>query len=42
MMRAHQRDFAGFGIEFDHYGSTHSEANRAVCHEIWPPCGKPT
>jgi methionyl-tRNA synthetase len=35
MSEAHQRDFAGFGIEFDHYGSTHSEANRAVCHEIW-------
>ncbi len=35
MSEAHQRDFAGFGIEFDHYGSTHSEANRTVCHEIW-------
>lgn len=35
MSEAHQRDFAGFGIEFDHYGSTHSEANRAVCHEVW-------
>ncbi len=35
MSEAHQRDFAGFGIEFDHYGSTHSEACRAVCHEIW-------
>ena len=35
MSEAHQRDFAGFGIQFDHYGSTHSEANRAVCHEIW-------
>lgn len=35
MSEAHQRDFAGFGIEFDHYGSTHSEHNRAVCHEIW-------
>ena len=32
---AHQADFAGFGIEFDHYGSTNSEENRAVCHEIW-------
>lgn len=31
----HQRDFAGFGIEFDHYGSTNSEESRAVCHEIW-------
>jgi len=35
MAEAHQRDFAGFGIEFDHYGSTNSEASRAVCHEIW-------
>ena len=28
MSVAHQRDFAGFQIRFDHYGSTHSEANR--------------
>ncbi len=35
MSEAHQRDFAGFGIEFDHYGSTNSEACRAVCHEVW-------
>jgi methionyl-tRNA synthetase len=35
MAEAHQRDFAGFGIEFDHYGSTNSEANRALCAEIW-------
>ena len=35
MAAAHQRDFAGFGIEFDHYGSTNSEANRAQCTEIW-------
>ncbi len=35
MSVAHQRDFADFGIEFDHYGSTNSEANRALCHEIW-------
>lgn len=32
---AHQSDFSGFGIEFDHYGSTNSEESRAVCHEIW-------
>ncbi len=31
----HQRDFTGFGIEFDNYGSTHSPANRRLCHEIW-------
>lgn len=35
MSEAHQRDFHGFGIEFDNYGSTHSPENRAVCHEIW-------
>ena len=32
---AHQRDFSGFGIEFDHYGSTNSEESREICHEIW-------
>lgn len=31
----HQRDFAGFGIAFDHYGSTNSDENRVVCNEIW-------
>ncbi|MEM6655849.1 MAG: class I tRNA ligase family protein, partial [Planctomycetota bacterium] len=31
----HQRDFAGFGIEFDNYGSTHSDENLALCEEIW-------
>lgn len=35
MSAAHQRDFAGFDIEFDHYGSTNSEASREYCHEIW-------
>jgi len=35
MSLAHQRDFAGFDIRFDHYGSTHSAANRASCGEIW-------
>ncbi|MBL9152145.1 MAG: methionine--tRNA ligase [Verrucomicrobiales bacterium] len=35
MREAHVGDFTGFGIAFDHYGSTNSEANRAVCHEIW-------
>lgn len=35
MSIAHQRDFADFGIRFDHYGSTHSEANRALCAEVW-------
>ena len=32
---AHETDFRDFGIEFDHYGSTHSPANKAVVHEIW-------
>ena len=35
MSEAHQRDFAGFQIRFDHYGSTDSADNRAVCEEIW-------
>jgi methionyl-tRNA synthetase len=35
MKEAHLRDFAGFQIEFDNYGSTHSEENRQLCGEIW-------
>ncbi len=35
MREAHLRDFAGFGVEFDHYGSTHSEQTRRVCHQVW-------
>jgi methionyl-tRNA synthetase len=35
MQRAHERDFAAFDIEFDNYGSTNSEENRALCEEIW-------
>tara|TARA_R110002111_G_scaffold117466_2_gene179489 strand:+ start:60092 stop:62137 length:2046 start_codon:yes stop_codon:yes gene_type:complete len=31
----HIADFAGFHIEFDNYGSTNSEQNRKLCHEIW-------
>lgn len=31
----HQRDFAGFQIGFENYGSTHSESNRRLCGEIW-------
>lgn len=31
----HQRDFENFGIKFDHYGSTNSDANRKICGEIW-------
>jgi methionyl-tRNA synthetase len=32
---AHRRDFAGFQIAFDHYGSTNSPMNREYCAEIW-------
>jgi methionyl-tRNA synthetase len=35
MSQAHQRDFAAFGIEFDHYGSTHSSSNEALCGVFW-------
>ncbi len=35
MSEAHQRDFAAFDVQFDHYGSTHSESNRQICGEIW-------
>ncbi len=35
MREAHIRDFAGFDILFDNYGSTHCEENRQYCIEIW-------
>ena len=35
MREAHLADFAGFQIEFDHYSSTNSDANRRLCGEIW-------
>jgi len=31
----HVRDFARFDIQFDNYGSTNSEENRALCGEFW-------
>ena len=31
----HQRDFSGFQIEYDNYGSTHSDENRKLCGEVW-------
>ena len=37
MSEAHQRDFSGFEIQFDHYGSTNSDANREICAEFWQP-----
>jgi methionyl-tRNA synthetase len=35
MKASHERDFADFGIRFDHYGSTHSESNRRLTAEVW-------
>ncbi|WP_440997467.1 methionine--tRNA ligase [Arhodomonas sp. SL1] len=35
MGAAHQRDFAGFGIAFDNYYTTHSEENRHFCELIY-------
>lgn len=35
MQEAHVRDFSGFDIEFDYYGSTNSQENRELCAEIW-------
>ena len=35
MQQAHQADFAGFHVAFDHYGSTDSPTNRRLCGEIW-------
>ena len=35
MSESHQQDFAGFQIEYDHFGSTNSDANRELCHEVW-------
>ncbi|MDG2384142.1 MAG: methionine--tRNA ligase [Pirellulaceae bacterium] len=31
----HERDFAGFDISFDNYGSTNSPENRQLCETIW-------
>ena len=35
MQQAHVRDFSGFDIEFDNYGSTNSPENEALCREFW-------
>jgi len=35
MNREHQRDFAGFQIAFDNYGSTNSPENRELCGQFW-------
>jgi methionyl-tRNA synthetase len=31
----HVKDFTGFDVNFDYYGSTHSRENREKCAEIW-------
>lgn len=35
MQQHHERDFAGFDIAFDHYGSTNSDKNYQLCVEFW-------
>lgn len=35
MSEAHQKDFAGMDIQFDHYGSTNSAETKQFCEEIW-------
>ena len=35
MKDSHERDFAGFDVAFDNYGSTNSPDNRELCGEIW-------
>lgn len=32
---SHERDFADFGVAFDHYDSTHSDTNRALTTSIY-------
>ena len=35
MQAAHVGDFAGFDVQFDHYGSTNSPSNRELCGQFW-------
>ena len=35
MSEQHQRDFAGFAIGFDNYGSTHSDENHALVETVY-------
>jgi methionyl-tRNA synthetase len=35
MNREHQQDFRDFGLSYDHYSSTHSEANRELVETIY-------
>ncbi|MCA9119392.1 MAG: methionine--tRNA ligase [Planctomycetaceae bacterium] len=32
---AHERDFAGFDVDFDNFGSTNSPENERLCGELW-------
>ena len=38
----HERDFAAFGVAFDHYDSTHSAGNRALTEAIYAQARQPT
>jgi methionyl-tRNA synthetase len=35
MRESHLRDFTGFDVGFDNYGSTDSAQTRKICHEVW-------
>ncbi|MDD3468803.1 MAG: methionine--tRNA ligase [Thermoguttaceae bacterium] len=35
MRKSHLSDFNRFQIAFDEYGSTNSDENREICHDIW-------
>jgi methionyl-tRNA synthetase len=35
MQASHERDFAAFGVAFDHYDSTHSQRNRALTEQFY-------
>ena len=35
MREAHISDFKAFEVEFDNFGSTNSEQNRRLCHQVW-------
>ena len=35
IQREHERDFAAYGVDFDHYHSTHSEENRQLAETIY-------
>jgi len=35
IQEGHERDFAAFGVDFDHYDSTHSDRNRALTEKFY-------